>query len=204
MRGRAFAIGVALWISACQSPSVVDDLGTDAGAARTRRSRMRHKTEFGIMPWTCCSRSFAVRDDHAHVVAWSRAASGTRFKTQPSKWPVPGDQDAADSQDRCHELVRAWRQLRLHCLKASLHASMQYTLRNIPKQLDQALRRRAREQGKTLTEVAIEAMAEGVGLTSDVSRRRRSVRDLVGSRAPDPELRAALDDQRTIDSDLWR
>lgn len=80
---------------------------------------------------------------------------------------------------------------------------MQYTLRNIPRQLDQALRRRAREQGKTLTEVAIEAMADGVGLKGQ-RRRRRSVRDLVGARAPDPELRATLDDQRRIDPELWR
>ncbi len=81
--------------------------------------------------------------------------------------------------------------------------SMQYTLRNLPKELDQALRRRAREQGKTLSQVAIEAMAEGVGLRGE-PKRYRSVRDLVGARSPDPELRSALDDQRRIDPELWR
>jgi hypothetical protein len=80
---------------------------------------------------------------------------------------------------------------------------MQYTLRKIPKELDQALRRRARQQGKTLSEVAIEAMAEGIGLKGDV-KRHRSVRDLVGARERDPELTAALDDQRRIDPELWR
>jgi hypothetical protein len=81
--------------------------------------------------------------------------------------------------------------------------SMQYTLRNIPKPLDVALRKRAREEGKTLTEVAIEAMAAGVGL-EESSKRYRSVRDLVGASAPDRALRAALEDQRRIDPELWK
>ena len=36
---------------------------------------------------------------------------------------------------------------------------MQYTIRNIPDPLDAALRRSAREQGKSLNDVAIEALA---------------------------------------------
>jgi plasmid stability protein len=41
---------------------------------------------------------------------------------------------------------------------------MQYTLRNIPDYLDAALRRAAREQGKSLNEVAVETMVRGASL----------------------------------------
>lgn len=80
---------------------------------------------------------------------------------------------------------------------------MQYTLRNIPKDVDAALRRRASAEGKTLNEAAVDALAEGLGLTRE-SKRRRSVRDLVGSVPCDPELEAAIADQRRIDEELWR
>lgn len=80
---------------------------------------------------------------------------------------------------------------------------MQYTLRNIPKALDAALRRRAKQQGKALNEVAIAAMAEGVGLPT-APARRRSVRDILGALGRDPELEAALADQRQVDPELWR
>jgi hypothetical protein len=80
---------------------------------------------------------------------------------------------------------------------------MQYTLRRIPKQVDAALRRRAQRQRKTLNQVAIEVLAEGLGLLQE-PQRRRSVRDLVGARSKDPELEAALENQRRIDPELWR
>ena len=84
-----------------------------------------------------------------------------------------------------------------------MQVSMQYTLRNIPKTLDTALRRRARQERKTLNEVALAVMADGLGLLKEPTRRR-SVQDILGAQAKDPELEAALDDQRRIDPDLWR
>ncbi len=80
---------------------------------------------------------------------------------------------------------------------------MQYTIRNIPKPVDAALRRRARQQRKALNEVAIEAMAEGLGVVEAVVRRR-SMRDVLGAIQPDPELNAALAEQRRIDPELWK
>jgi plasmid stability protein len=80
---------------------------------------------------------------------------------------------------------------------------MQYTIRNIPKAVDAALRRRAKRQGRTLNEVAVQAMTEALGLVPE-SPRRRSVRDILGARPKDVELEAALDDQRQIDPVLWR
>ena len=80
---------------------------------------------------------------------------------------------------------------------------MQYTLRRIPKQLDAALRKRAERERKTLNQVAVEAMAEGLGL-EDTPAPKRSVRDIVGARGKDATLERALDDQRHIDPELWR
>jgi predicted HicB family RNase H-like nuclease len=41
---------------------------------------------------------------------------------------------------------------------------MQYTIRKVPHSLDEALRRVARERGKSLNEVVIEALARGLAL----------------------------------------
>ena len=80
---------------------------------------------------------------------------------------------------------------------------MQYTIRNIPKVLDQALRRRARQHNKTLNEVVIEAMASGLGV-QQAPAKRRSVREIFSGQSKDGDLEAALADQRRIDPELWR
>ena len=80
---------------------------------------------------------------------------------------------------------------------------MQYTIRGIPRTLDAALRRRAKRDRKTLNQVAVEAMAEGLGVKVE-SQRRRSFREFIGTRSKDFDLEAALDAQRQIDPDLWR
>jgi hypothetical protein len=80
---------------------------------------------------------------------------------------------------------------------------MQYTIRGISRQIDAALRRRARIQRKTLNQVTVEALAEGLGMLEE-PKKRRSMQDLVGARPKDPDLEAALDEQRRIDPELWR
>jgi hypothetical protein len=80
---------------------------------------------------------------------------------------------------------------------------MQYTIRGIPPEVDRALRERARAEGKSLNEAAIDALAEATGSRSR-KKKRRHLRDLVGTWKPDRELKAALADQDKIDPDLWR
>lgn len=80
---------------------------------------------------------------------------------------------------------------------------MQYTLRNIPEHLDQALRERARREGKSLNEVAVEALARAFGLDGNAAVQR-NLDDLVGTWIEDPATDEALDAQRAIDPDLWR
>ncbi len=41
---------------------------------------------------------------------------------------------------------------------------MQYTIRSVPPIVDKALRDRARKSGKSINEVAVEALAKGVGV----------------------------------------
>jgi hypothetical protein len=80
---------------------------------------------------------------------------------------------------------------------------MQYTLRGIPPAVDSALRERARAAGKSLNEAAIEALAQGTGLTSG-PRRRRELGDIAGTWKAEKAIEAALAAQDRVDEDLWR
>jgi plasmid stability protein len=80
---------------------------------------------------------------------------------------------------------------------------MQYTIRNVPDRLDDALRRKAREQGKSLNEVAIEALARGAGL-SESRQRHRDLGDIAGTWRKDPAFDDAIAAQDAIDEDLWK
>jgi hypothetical protein len=80
---------------------------------------------------------------------------------------------------------------------------MQYTIRNVPGTLDEALRRVARERGKSLNEVAIEALARGAGVTAE-RRRQRDLGDISGTWRKDPALDSGLAAQDKIDEEIWR
>lgn len=80
---------------------------------------------------------------------------------------------------------------------------MQYTIRNVPNTLDEALRRAAHEQGKSLNEVAIETLARGAGITAERSRQR-DLADIAGTWRKDPAFDSALAAQDTIDTEMWR
>ena len=80
---------------------------------------------------------------------------------------------------------------------------MQYTIRKVPVSLDEALRRAARERGKSLNEVAIEALARGAGVTAERDRQR-DLRDIAGTWRKDPAFDSALAAQDTIDEEMWR
>jgi hypothetical protein len=80
---------------------------------------------------------------------------------------------------------------------------MQYTLRKIPNSVDVALRRKAREQGKSLNEVAIDALVRGAGISGEQTQRR-DLRDIAGTWRNDRAFDRALADQDTIDEAIWR
>ncbi|HEY3354616.1 MAG TPA: hypothetical protein VGQ83_15295 [Polyangia bacterium] len=80
---------------------------------------------------------------------------------------------------------------------------MQYTLRGIPKRVDQVLREKAHREGKSLNEVVIETLTAALGL-SEESVRYRDLQDIAGTWVRDAQTEAALEEQRRIDPDLWR
>jgi len=80
---------------------------------------------------------------------------------------------------------------------------MQYTIRGISPALDEAVRERARVQGRSLNEVALEALANGLGL-GDEEIIRRDLSDVVGTWKRDAALEAALLARDRVDEDLSR
>ena len=80
---------------------------------------------------------------------------------------------------------------------------MQYTIRNVPRTLDEALRRAARERGKSLNETAIEALARGAGITP-YRQPQRDLSDIAGTWRKDAAFDSALAAQDTIDEGMWQ
>jgi len=80
---------------------------------------------------------------------------------------------------------------------------MKYTLRNIPLAVDQALRQKARDDGRSLNEVAIEALARGIGIDQTV-KLNHEMDFLIATWIEDPEVEKALADQRRIEESEWK
>lgn len=80
---------------------------------------------------------------------------------------------------------------------------MQYTIRRVPQAVDNAIRERARASGKSLNEAAVDALAEGAGV-SGTPQRRRDLGDIAGTWKADKAAETALADQDRVDPSLWR
>jgi hypothetical protein len=80
---------------------------------------------------------------------------------------------------------------------------MQYTIRRIPKLVDDAIRERARSTGKSLNEAVVDVLADGAGVKGK-PRKRRELGDIAGTWKTDKSFESALADQDRIDKDLWR
>ena len=79
---------------------------------------------------------------------------------------------------------------------------MQYTIRGITAQIDEAARERAKAEGKSLNEVVLEALVNGLGLSEDVVRRDLS--DVAGTWKKDAALEAALAARDRVEAGLWK
>ncbi|MSP62287.1 MAG: hypothetical protein EXR72_18540 [Myxococcales bacterium] len=80
---------------------------------------------------------------------------------------------------------------------------LQYTIRSIPLPVDQSLRRRARRLGRSLNDVALEALARAAGVEAEPARYGDLDR-FFGSWVEDPAIDRALAAQRRIDPALWK
>ncbi|MBX3732676.1 MAG: hypothetical protein KF791_08785 [Verrucomicrobiae bacterium] len=79
----------------------------------------------------------------------------------------------------------------------------QYTLRAIPAAIDRALRRRAKDEDKSLNSVAVEALARGLEL--DIQPREHTDLDArIGSWQPDPAFDRAVAEFSKVDEDAWK
>lgn len=82
-------------------------------------------------------------------------------------------------------------------------AEIQYTLRQVPSAVDKALRRKAKREGKSLNEAAVETLAEGLRMTGEPIRHH----DLDFMRASwveDPEFDAVVRSFDQINPKLWK
>ena len=80
---------------------------------------------------------------------------------------------------------------------------VQYTIRKVPDSVDRMLRERARTEGKSLNEAAVEALQAGLGLSEDPVEFD-DLDDLIGTWQHDPGTDQALADQDVVDLELWR
>jgi len=78
----------------------------------------------------------------------------------------------------------------------------QYTIRKVPPHLDEELRRRAHQEHKSLNELALWALARGLGL-SEQEVRHHDLDDLAGTWVDDPAFDRAIEAMDQIDPELW-
>lgn len=79
----------------------------------------------------------------------------------------------------------------------------QYTIRSIPKSLDQALRDRAKKESKSLNAVVIESLMNNLAL--DIKPMRYDDLDfLINSWQEDPIFDQVQADLQTIDEEMWK
>jgi len=81
--------------------------------------------------------------------------------------------------------------------------SAQYTLRAVPPVVDRALRRRARQEAKSLNTVAVEALARGLELDAKPVQHT-DLDGLIGSWQEDPAFDRAVAEFERIDADAWK
>jgi len=81
--------------------------------------------------------------------------------------------------------------------------SVQYTVRDVPAHVDVALRRRARQEGKSLNRILRDALTHEAGI-SDGEVVHHDLDELAGRWEDDPNFDAAVAEQDRVDPDLWR
>ncbi len=78
----------------------------------------------------------------------------------------------------------------------------QYTIRGVPGRVDRALREKSRREGRSLNQLALDALRRFVDVPEEPAAHR-DLDDLIGSWIEDPDIAAALEDQRRVDEEIW-
>jgi plasmid stability protein len=78
----------------------------------------------------------------------------------------------------------------------------QYTIRSVPDHVDRALRRRARQEHKSLNKVILEALEQAVA--TEAPKLHHDLDFLIGTWREDPAFDEAMKDFEQIDEEMWR
>ena len=89
-------------------------------------------------------------------------------------------------------------------VSAGKQRRIQYTVRDVPPNVDRRLRDKAKRAGKSLNALLREALVREAGLEGGEEVVHHDVDHLAGLWMDDPEFDAAVEAQHTIDEDLWR
>ena len=81
-------------------------------------------------------------------------------------------------------------------------ACMQYTIRNVPPELDRAIKARAKQLGRSVNQVALELLAQAFGQPL----RYRNLRRMPGAWSVKEagEFDRFLEEHRQIDEEQWK
>ena len=79
----------------------------------------------------------------------------------------------------------------------------QYTIRSVPPAIDRALRRRVKQEAKSLNAVVVEALARGLELEAQPVEHS-DLDALIGSWQEDPDFDCAIADFERVDEEAWR
>ncbi len=82
------------------------------------------------------------------------------------------------------------------------NTAVQYTVRGVPREVDQRLRLRARQRRISLNQLLVEELSAAGG--GAPRRRYRRLKDLGGRWQEDPAFDRTLAEQRRIDRELWK
>ncbi|MEN9733071.1 MAG: hypothetical protein RLZ45_1066 [Verrucomicrobiota bacterium] len=85
----------------------------------------------------------------------------------------------------------------------SMESPIQYTVRQVPREVDQRLRDHCAEAHLSLNEATLEALRRGVGLTHETPVYS-DLDSLIGSWCEDPAFDAAIAAQDRVDPGAWK
>jgi len=84
-----------------------------------------------------------------------------------------------------------------------MKAKNQYTIRNVPDSIDQALKRKAADKGVSLNSLVLDALSKEAGIGAQ-PRRYHDLDWIAGTWVADPECDRILREQRVVDPKDWR
>jgi hypothetical protein len=77
---------------------------------------------------------------------------------------------------------------------------MTIVLDNLPQVVSDALAQKAREQGRTLQDVVLDALTRGLA----APEAQRDLTDIAGTWVDDPAFDKAVEEFERVDSELWK